>query len=119
MLRLGEANHALRAQVIGLQLSSSLHRESKDRLAFYYKNRTGHDLYTAHRLSASSIEAARSVRSCDYYDDIDKQRAIDILRANFLLMRLALSNLRDQDQQVVLHLFGAERYHRLFPNDLR
>ncbi len=102
-----------------LQLSNALHKEAKERLVFYYEKRTSTALYNTHRLGTSSIEAARSVRSCGYYDDLDKQRAIDVIRANFLLIRLAFSNLRDQDQQVVLHLLGEAHYRRIFPHDLR
>ena len=100
-----------------LDLASSLYEEAKDQFAVHFQQRRFTALNVAYRSSKDAVLVARSTRGCYDFDVVTRRRALSLIRSNLLFQKLVLSNMRDQDPEVVVGLFG-EMYQDIFKNDI-
>ena len=95
-----------------------LYDQAKGQLTRHYQVRTDTALGRSYQHSRDSVLLARASRGCTDFDEIVRRQAIDLIRANLLLQRLLVSNMRDQDPSVVIDLYG-EEYREIFKNDIQ
>ncbi len=101
-----------------LGLAFQLYDRARDQLARHYEQRLDTALTAAFHNSEDAVVLARATRSCFDFDEVAKRQAVDLIRANLLFQKLVRSNMRDQDPQVVIDLYGSQ-YREIFKNDIR
>lgn len=97
-----------------LDLAEALYQDARDQLATHFRQRDEIALQRAYHLSQDAESLARSSSGCVDFDAAARQQAINLIRANRLFQKLAISTMPDQDPGVVIGLLG-EQYYDIFP----
>jgi len=101
-----------------VDLAYELYDTARGALSVHYRSRRDSALGLAYQASRDSNFMARATRSCMDFDEVVRRQAIDLIRANLLLQKLIVSNMRDQDPGVVVDLYG-EEYREIFKTDIQ
>ena len=101
-----------------VDLAYDLYDKARVDLAVHFKTRNDNALGASYQSSQDSSFMARATRSCLDFDEVVRRQAIDLIRANILLQKLLVSNMRDQDPGVVVDLYG-EQYREIFKTDIQ
>jgi len=100
-----------------LNLSAALYEEAKDFLTTHYQERDHLSLLYAYYASVDAEELTRTIRFCDDFSSLMKERGTELIRATRALRKAALLNMRDGDPMVLVQLLG-RKYDGVFKSDI-
>jgi hypothetical protein len=100
-----------------LNVAASLYEEAKDYLTSHFKERDHLSPLYAYYASVDAEELTRTIRFCDDFNDVAKERGANLIRAARVLRRVILLNMRDPDPMVMMHVLGGE-YEEVFKSDI-
>lgn len=93
------------------------YEDAKSQIEEHFKLRGDTSLRFAYQSSLDSSRLVRSIRNCFDFDRSLIPQAREMLRSNSILRRLVRANLRDEDAQQAIGIFG-DRYREIFKNDI-
>ena len=100
-----------------LDAAAIAYEDAKSQIEEHFKLRSDTSLRFAYQSSLDSSRLVRSIRSCFDFDRSLIPQAREMLRSNTILRRLVRANLRDNDAQQAIGIFG-DRYREIFKNDI-
>jgi hypothetical protein len=101
-----------------LDAAAGLYEEAKDYLDMHFRERDNVSLLYAYYYTVDAEELTRSIRNCDDFGRRFRERGGQLIRANRVLRRVAVVNMRDPDPMVMIHLLGT-KYDEVFKTDIR
>ena len=100
-----------------LDAAAIAYDDAKSQIEEHFKVRSDTSLRFAYQSSLDSSRLVRSIRNCFDFDRSLIPQAREMLRSNSILRRLVRANLRDNDAQQAIGIFG-DRYREIFKNDI-
>ena len=101
---------------VRLNAAAGFYEEAKEQLELHFTERPNNSLVFAYYLSLDSEELAKTIRACPDFRR-NKERAIDLIRANLVFRRVLLVNMRDSDPFVMINILGY-KYDEVFRSDI-
>lgn len=101
-----------------LDAAAALHEEAKEFLVRHFNERDNRSLLFAYYASQDTEELTKSIRYCEDFDRLYRERGSNLIRATRILRKVVVGNMRDPDPTVLVHLMGPD-YDDVFRSDIR
>ena len=101
-----------------LDVAAGLYDQAKQFLEVHLRERDNRSLLYAYYASLDAEELTRTIRLCFDFTSEARERGTDLIRANRILRRVVVVNMRDPDPMVMLHLLGP-KYDEVFKTDIQ
>ena len=100
-----------------LDAANVFYQDAKNQFMAHMQERTEMSLQYAYHASTDSTQLAQAVRLCQDATPTLVVMANELMQSNALLRELVMNNMRDQDPEVAIGLFGMD-YTEMFRTDI-